>query len=46
MDQDLETKKITKTKLEQRGNEFKTRAPVTGSVVLNNTVVTLSLIHI
>ena len=34
-----ETKNITKTKLEQRGNEFKIKAPVTGSVVLNNAVV-------
>ena len=32
MDQDLETKKITKTKLELRGNDFKIKAPVTGSV--------------
>ena len=39
MNQDLETKKITKTKLELRGNDFKIKAPVTGSVILNNSVV-------
>ena len=39
MNIDLQTKNIVKTKLEQRGNEYKVKAPVTGSVVLNNAVV-------
>ena len=39
MNIDLQTENVVKTKLEQRGNEFKIKAPVTGSVVLNNTVV-------
>ena len=39
MNIDLQTKNIVKTKLEQRGNEYKIKAPVTGSVVLNNAVV-------
>ena len=39
MNIDLQSKNTVKTKLEQRGNEFKIKAPVTGSVVLNNTVV-------
>ena len=34
MNIDLQTKNIVKTKLEQRGNEYKIKAPVTGSVVL------------
>mgnify|MGYP003315865203 CR=1 FL=1 len=39
MNIDLQTENVVKTKLEQRGNEYKIKAPVTGSVVLNNAVV-------